>query len=103
MDATEEKIFLDQFTELADAGQLVTIAIIMEKYKEKTGKTCSDTTIYRLLKRHGWRKVAPRPAHPGKASEEEIESSKKLTFFTGSYYWIKSDGTNKTSQKNTVA
>jgi transposase len=86
MSVSEEIDFLEQFTELADAGQLITIKLIMEKYVEITGKPCSDTTIYRLLKRHGWRKITPRPAHPGKASEEEIESSKKLTKITASYW-----------------
>jgi len=84
MSVSEEIAFLDGFFDLAEAGQIITIATIMEKYKEATGKPCADTTIYRLLKRHGWRKIAPRPEHPGKASEDEIESSKKLTNFTGS-------------------
>jgi len=86
MSISEELAFLDGFFDLADAGQIVTIATIMEKYEEITGKPCADTTIYRLLKRHGWRKVAPRPEHPGKASEDEIESSKKLTKRTGGYW-----------------
>lgn len=86
MTVDEEIIFLEQFIDLADAGQLVTIHTIMEKYAETTGKPCADTTIYRLLKRHGWRKVTPRPEHPGKASDEEIESSKKLTLRTGGYW-----------------
>ena len=86
MSVSEEIAFLDGFFDLADAGQIVTIATIMEKYEEVTGKPCADTTIYRLLKRHGWRKIAPRPEHPGKASEDEIESSKKLTKRTTSYW-----------------
>ena len=89
MTFTDECAFLEEFAELADAGQLTTITPIMEKYKEVTGKDCSNTTIYRLLKRHGWRKLKPRPAHPGKASEEEILASKKLTQHTGGY-WQKS-------------
>lgn len=79
MTFAEEAAFLEQFAEMAEAGQILTINIIMEKYDEATGKKCSDSTIYRLLRRHGWRKISPRPAHPGKASEEEMDSSKKLT------------------------
>lgn len=86
MSVADEITFLEQFMELADAGQIITIHTIMEKYIEVTGKPCSDTTIYKLLKRHGWRKVAPKPEHPGKATAEEIESSKKLTKRTGSYW-----------------
>ena len=78
MTFADETIFLEQFKELADAGQLVTVAKILEKFNEETGKNNDSSTIYRLLKRHGWRKLKPRPQHPGKASDEEIDSSKKL-------------------------
>ena len=74
----EESAFLEQFVDLADAGQIITVEKILQKFHETTGKECDSSTIYRLLKRHGWRKVKPRPQHPGKASEEEIASSKKL-------------------------
>ena len=35
--------------------------------------------IYRLLKRHGYKKVMPRSRHPKKVNQEIIETSKKLT------------------------
>ncbi|WP_414153386.1 winged helix-turn-helix domain-containing protein [Peptoniphilus sp.] len=35
--------------------------------------------MYRVLKRHGFRKIMPRSKHPKKASKEVIETSKKLT------------------------
>ena len=28
------------------------------------GKAVARSTVYRLLERHGWRKVVPRPRHP---------------------------------------
>jgi len=71
--------FLEQFRDLAEAGQLVTVAKIQIAFEEATGKPVDSASIYRLLKRHGWRKLKPRPRHPGAASEEEINSSKKLT------------------------
>jgi transposase len=74
--------FLEQFLELAEAGELVTVKEILEKFEEETGKASNTSTIYKLLKRHGWRKVKPRPCHPGKASAEEIASSKKLKQFS---------------------
>jgi transposase len=79
---TEEQ-FLDQFREMAEAGQLITVAGIQAAYEKETGKPSSTSTIYDLLKRHGWRKVRPRPRHPGSASEEEINSSKKLKLSWG--------------------
>ena len=102
MSFADETEFLDQFVDMAEAGQLVTVKIILEKFEEVTGKPSNTTTIYQLLKRHGWRKVRPRPAHPGKASEEEILSSKKLTKNSGSSYWKKIEeiaGTNTSITK----
>ncbi|MFN7754755.1 MAG: winged helix-turn-helix domain-containing protein [Holosporales bacterium] len=28
------------------------------------GKNISLSNVYRIAKRHGWRKIAPRPQHP---------------------------------------
>ena len=75
--------FLEQFRELAEAGQLITIEGILSTFEKETGKPSSASTIYDLLKRHGWRKVKPRPRHPGSASEEDIDSSKKLKLSWG--------------------
>ena len=99
----EEAAFLDQFYDLAESGQLVTIHTIMEKFEELTGEPCADTTIYRMLKRHGWRKVSPRPEHPGKASEKDIASSKKkLTKNSGHFYWKKIEETSETKVRNSM-
>ena len=97
MSQEEEVKFLDQFIELSESGQLVTIKLILKKFEEITGKPSSPSTIYDLLKRHGWRKLKPRPQHPGKASEEEIASSKKLTQNSESWCWQKLETTDKTS------
>ena len=78
MSFADEEQFLEQFLDLAEAGQLVTVEKILRAFEEATGKASNTTTIYGLLKRHGWRKVKPRPRHPGAASEEEINASKKL-------------------------
>ena len=55
------------------------------------------------LKRHGWRKVKPRPRRPGKASDEEIASSKKLTKNSERSYWKKIEETIATSARNISA
>jgi transposase len=78
MSFEEETEFLEQFREEAEQGLLITVVDILKKY-EKTGKESNTSTIYALLKRHGWRKVKPRPRHPNTSDEEERESSKKLT------------------------
>jgi hypothetical protein len=48
-------------------------------YEKAVGHRISSGQIYRVLQRHDWRKVMPRSKHPKKASEEVIETSKKLT------------------------
>jgi len=76
----EEKEFLSQFEEAAQNGQIVTVEEIASAYDERFGKEHkSKSTVYYLLHKAGWRKVMPRSKHPNKASDEEIESSKKLT------------------------
>ena len=103
MDFKKEAEFLEQFVELAEAGQVITITGILRKFEEVTGKESGTSTIYALLKRHGWRKVKPRPRHPGKASDEEIASSKKITKNSERSYWKKITETNETNINNTKA
>jgi transposase len=76
---TEEREFMAQLEEAARKGQIITINEIAAAYDERFGKEHkSKSTVYYLLKKLKWRKVMPRSKHPNKASEEEIESSKKL-------------------------
>jgi transposase len=60
----QEKALLAPFVERAEAGGMLTVADIQQAYRERTGKAVARSTVYRLLGRHGWRKVVPRPRHP---------------------------------------
>jgi len=60
----QELELLAPFVERAQAGGMLTVAEILQAYEERSGKTVAPSTIYRLLERHGWRKVVPRPRHP---------------------------------------
>jgi transposase len=94
MSFAEEREFLEQFTELAEAGQILTVDEIKKKFDEVTGKASHVNTIYCLLKRHGWRKVRPRPTNPKRESEEEIETAKKKLMPHGSKpYWTNTSQT----------
>lgn len=77
----EEKALLDTFKRKAEQGQIVETSAIIKAYEEAMGRPMgkSKGQIYTVLKRHGWRKVMPRSKHPKKASDEEINASKKLT------------------------
>jgi len=73
---SEEKDFLAPFLAQAEKGQILIVSEIHKAYEAKLGRTVPNSTIYRLLDRHNWRKVMPRPRHP-KANPEEQEAYKK--------------------------
>jgi transposase len=78
LSAEEERKLLSEFAERATEGQVVTAQEIKARFDEVRGKDTGRGYIYMLLDRHKWRFVMPRSKHPNKASDEEIESSKKL-------------------------
>ena len=75
----EEAALLAPFKAAAEKGNVVDINAIRDEYAKLIGRDMDNdkSQIYRVLARHGWRKVMPRSKHPNKASDEEIESSKK--------------------------
>jgi len=80
MDELEASEFLEQFAEKAEKGQVVTLDEMAKAYDETTGITHKSlSSLYYFLHRHDWRKIVPKKQHPGKASDEVIETSKKLT------------------------
>ena len=78
MSFEEEAAILAPFIERAERGEMVDIKEIAAAYQKAVPHKVSDTQIYYVLHRHGWRKVMPRSRHPKKASEAAIEASKKL-------------------------
>ena len=79
MSYEEETALLEPFRKKAEAGQIVEVSEMNKAYQEAVGHSIGTGQIYHVLHRHGWRKVMPRSKHPKKASEEDIEASKKLT------------------------
>ena len=78
MSFEEEAAILTPFIERAKRGEMVDIKEIAAAYQKAVPHKISDTQIYYVLHRHGWRKIMPRSRHPKKASVEAIEASKKL-------------------------
>ena len=78
MSVEEEASFLEPYRKEAEKGQIVEVSEIKSSYEEAVGHRTGGSQIYYVLRRHGWRKVMPRSKHPKKASEEVIETSKKL-------------------------
>lgn len=60
----QEQQLLAPFVARADAGGMLTVSEIQQAYERQLGKTVAPSTVYRLLDRHGWRKLVPRPRHP---------------------------------------
>lgn len=73
----DEKIFLKTFLKKAESGELLTIKRIKKSYEKLVEKEVALSTIYRLLKRHGWRKITPRKQHP--KSDPMTQSTVKKT------------------------
>lgn len=79
MSIEEEAELLDRFQKQAEEGQVLDTRVIADAYEKAVGHPIGSGQIYRVLRRHGWRKVMPRSKHPKKASDEVIATSKKLT------------------------
>jgi transposase len=60
----EEREFLSQWQERAAAGGVLTVPPLHAALVERLGHDIPMSTTYRLLARHGWRKVQPDTKHP---------------------------------------
>jgi transposase len=60
----QESELLAGFMEPAATGGLLKVAEVRRAYEDQVGKVVAHSTVYRMLERHGWRKVVPRPRHP---------------------------------------
>lgn len=76
LELNEESEFLKPFLDKAEKGQMLIVNEIKQEYEEKVGHTVPHSTIYRVLKRQGWRKIMPRSKHP-KSKPELFEAYKK--------------------------
>lgn len=76
MTREQEKQFLQPFFTRAQTGEIATIAEIHHAFEVTLAHEVDESTMYRLLDRHGWRKLMPRPRHP-QASEEAQDHFKK--------------------------
>ena len=72
----EEAEFLKDFIESAGEASLLVVNEIKAAMEEKVGQEVHKTTVYRILKRHDWRKIKPRPKH-SKQDKEAVEAFKK--------------------------
>jgi transposase len=74
----EEKKLLEPFEEKSKTGTLVVANEIKKAFESKVGQEVAESTIYRLLDRHGFRKIVPFKRHK-KADIEAQEAFKKTS------------------------
>lgn len=73
----QEKDILNSFSQQAESGKMLEVSDIIRGYEDTIGRRVAKSIVYKMLKRHGWRKLMPRSKHPKKASTEEINAYKK--------------------------
>jgi transposase len=76
MDEAREKQLLESFNHKSAQGEVIVVSEIHKKYEEVLQRKVNKSAIYKLLHRHGWRKVLPRPHHP-KQNQDKMEAFKK--------------------------
>jgi transposase len=74
----EEASFLAPWIETAARGGVLVVPPIHAALEERVGHKVPKSTVYRLLARHGWRKVAPDTRHP-KADPAVQDAYKKTS------------------------
>jgi transposase len=66
-----EQAFLAPFFTRAERGEIATVGEIKRAFEALVGHEVHKSTISRLLKRHEWRKLMPRPIHPQASAEAQ--------------------------------
>ena len=74
----QEQAVVDPFLKHSEVGQVSTGLQIKAALETVVGHQVAKTTVYRILKRHQWRKRVPRPRHP-QASAAEPGAFKKTS------------------------
>jgi len=72
----EEQAVLQSFYLRAGKGEIVNAKKIHRDVCERLKKKVSLDYVYRLLHRHGWRKIGPRPIHPKTKTETQAAFKK---------------------------
>lgn len=72
----EEEAFLQPWEELSKTAGMIIVGPLREAFAKKLGRPVRASVVYRLLRRHKWRKVTPDTRHP-KSDEVAQEAWKK--------------------------
>jgi transposase len=55
----QEQRFLHSFVSTAGQGGIAEVSLMRRAYEQEVGHEVAPSTVYRLLARHGWRKLVP--------------------------------------------
>ena len=72
----EEEVFLAPWIAKAECGGVLTVPPIHHALMERLGEKIPISTTYRILARHGWRKVEPDTRHPKSDPEAQADFKK---------------------------
>jgi transposase len=76
----EERSFLVPWAKISGEGGVLIVSPLRAALAQKLGRPVAASVVYRMLARHGWRKVAPDSRHPKSdplAQEEWKKNSPK--------------------------
>jgi len=71
MTIEEEQQFMSEFLDKASRGGILVVSDIKRAFEAQAGQKVAKTTIYRMLDRHDWRSIMPRPRHPNSDTEAQ--------------------------------
>ena len=74
----QEQEFLAPFFAQAESGEIATVAQIQRAFEVRVEHEVDESTIYRFLARHGWRKLMPRTRHPQADLQTQEQFKKNL-------------------------
>jgi transposase len=76
MSLEREREFLAPWMERAKDGQVLVVSPLRAALAQELGRPVSASVVYRMLARHGWRKVAPDTRHPKSAPQVQQDWEK---------------------------
>jgi transposase len=86
MTLEQERAFLQPFVARAQRGEIATAEQIQHAFEAQVKHGVHLRSIYRLLDRHGWRKLVPRPRH-AKANAQEPTAFKNTSSTLSRQQW----------------
>jgi transposase len=76
MSPEQEREVLEPFLERARAGGILVVPQIKRELEARLQRTLALSSVYNVLHRHGWRKLAPDKRHPQSDAAAQAEWKK---------------------------